>query len=177
MVLRALRRLSPRFKPEDNIAVIGAGPIGNLCSQVLKSSGYQVTVFDKNRGRLEFLKDKVKETSQTLNDLKRFNIIIEATGDIDVLKTILQESQTDVSLLLLGFPYGDINYNFEDIVGQEKVIIGSVGGAEEDFEEALKLLPKLDTAPFTQQVLPLEEFSKAWKLQRSLKYLKVILKP
>jgi 2-desacetyl-2-hydroxyethyl bacteriochlorophyllide A dehydrogenase len=176
VVLRALRRISNRIKPDDNIAVTGAGPIGNLCAQTLLNSGYKITVFDKNKERLDLLKDTIK-TSQKLNGLNKFDVIIEATGAADVLKRILEESRADATLLLLGFPYGNINYNFENLVGQEKVIIGSVGGAREDFKEALKLLPKLNTYPFTQQVLPLKEFSKAWKLQRTLKYLKIILKP
>ena len=95
----------------------------------------------------------------------------------EVLNKILQESKSDATILLLGFPYGNINYNFEEVPGKEKFIVGSVGGAKEDFEEALKLLPNLDTAAFTEKVLPLEEFAEAWKLQKTGKHLKIILKP
>jgi len=73
--------------------------------------------------------------------------------------------------------YGKFDYNFEEIVGKEKVIVGSVGGDREDFDEALKLLPALDTAPFMQTVLPLEKFHEAWKLHQESKQLKIILKP
>ena len=69
------------------------------------------------------------------------------------------------------------NYNFEDLVGSEKVIIGSVGAEGEDFGKALKLLPELDTKPFTEIVMPLEEFEKAWQLHRTSKHLKILLKP
>jgi len=61
-------------------------------------------------------------------------------------------------------------------VGNEKFIIGSVGGASQDFKKALALLPQIDTSNFTKTVLPLSQFSKAWNYQRSLKYLKIILK-
>lgn len=177
VVLRAIRRVQCRLKPNLEIAVIGAGSIGNFCVQALLEDGYRVTVFDKNKERLEFLKDKTKAISQNLDGLARFDLIIEATGSADVLRRVLPESRNDATLLLLGFPYGNINYNFENLVGQEKVIIGSVGGDGEDFDKALKLLPKLDTSHFTQMVLPLKEFQKAWVLHRSSKYLKVILKP
>lgn len=176
VVLRALRRLSPRLKPQDDIAVIGAGSIGNLCFQVLADLGYQVTVFDKNEGRLKLLKNKAKATFLALNNLEKFNVIIEVTGVVDVLEKVLKETRVDATLLLLGFPYGNLNFNFENVVGQEKVIIGSVGGEGEDFEQALQLLPKLDTGPFIQKVLTLEEFSQAWKLQRDAQQLKIILK-
>ena len=52
-----------------------------------------------------------------------------------------------------------------------------VSSKKEDFEEALKLLPKLDTAAFTEKVMPLEEFAEAWRLQKTGKHLKIILKP
>lgn len=176
VVLRALRRLSPRLKPQDSIAVIGAGSIGNFCCQVLASLGYQVTVFDRNEERLKLLENKTKATFSILNNLEKFSAVIEVTGSADVLEKVLKETRVDATLLLLGFPYGNFNFNFENVVGQEKVIIGSVGGEEEDFEQALQLLPKLDTAPFVQKVLALEEFSQAWKLQRDAQQLKIILK-
>ncbi|MDI6591676.1 MAG: alcohol dehydrogenase catalytic domain-containing protein, partial [Patescibacteria group bacterium] len=176
VVLQAIRRIEARLKPEDPVAVIGAGSIGNLCTQIFKQRGHRVTVFDKNKNRLELLKDKA-ETLSVLKGLDKFNTIVEATGSKEVLNQILKESRRDVTILLLGFPYGNINYNFEDLVGNEKVIVGSVGGAFEDFEKALKLLPQLDIAPFTQAILPLEDFSKAWQLVQSQKYLKVLLKP
>ena len=175
VVLRAMRRIDARMKPGDKCAVVGAGTIGNFCAQVLLERGYKVTVFDKNEERLKFLEGKA-ETAKAIKNLGKFDLIIEATGAIDPLKHILEESRTDATLLLLGFPYGQISYNFEDLVGHEKVIIGSVGGAYQDFERALELLPKIDTASFTQKIIPLEDFSKAWQLHRSLKYLKVILK-
>ena len=135
-----------------------------------------MTVFDKNQERLAFLKNEIVTVSQNIRDLARFDLIVEATGAADVLKKVLEESRFDSTLLLLGFPYGNLSYNFEDVVGQEKVIIGSVGGREEDFDEALKLLPLLNILPFTQNVLPLENFKEAWKLQQESKRLKIILK-
>lgn len=104
-------------------------------------------------------------------------MIIEATGSREILEQVLRETKTDAAILLLGFPYGNINYNFEDLTGKEKLIIGSVGGDRDDFDEALNLLPKIDTAAFTEKIMPLEEFSQAWKLQKTARHLKIILKP
>ena len=176
VVLRALRRIENRLKNGDNFAVIGAGPIGNLCSQVLASRGYEVAVFDKSKKRLDILKNKARDLSRGISNLKSFDVIIEATGSKEVLGQILKESKTGATILLLGFPYGSIAYNFEDIPGKEKFIAGSVGGDKEDFDEALNLLPKIDTAAFTEKIMPLEEFSQAWKLQKTGKHLKIILK-
>jgi len=177
VVLRALRRIENRLYQKSNIAVIGAGPIGNLCAQVLCHKGYQVSVFDKNNDRLEFLKEKALKTYSSIDDLEKFDVIVEATGSKEVLERVLSKSGFDSTVLLLGFPYGDINYNFENLVGEEKVIVGSVGAEEEDFGEALKLLKELDMALFTEKVLPLEDFKKAWQIHNTSKHLKILLKP
>lgn len=118
--------------------------------------------------------DKV---SITPKDLSTFDVIIEATGSKEALEHILRDTKSDATILLLGFPYGETLYNFEDVVGKEKHIIGSVGADREDFVQALQLLPTLHIEPFVQTIFPLHEFKKAWELHASGKHLKVILKP
>ena len=178
VVLRAIRRIKSRLSHDTSIiAIIGAGPVGNLCAQVLHLEGYEVSVFDKNSERLELLKDKANPISTSLDNLEKFNVIIEATGSEQVLKQVLKDSRTDSTILFLGFPYGNINYNFEDLVSSEKVFIGSVGGDKQDFVKALELLPKLDTEPFTKKVLPLNKFKEAWEMHKTRKHLKILLEP
>lgn len=176
VVLRALRRTKPRLNPKAEIAVAGAGAIGNFCAQALAKEGYGVTVFDKNQKRLDIIKNKVKAVSREIIGLDKFDLVVEATGVAGVLDKILRESGRDATLLLLGFPYGNLNYNFEGLVGQEKVVFTSVGGDEEAFNEALKLLPLLDTAPFLEEVMPLSKFNEAWEKHRQGEHLKIILK-
>ncbi|MBI2042686.1 MAG: glycosyltransferase, partial [Candidatus Nealsonbacteria bacterium] len=129
VVLRALKRVEHRIEQSAKVAVVGAGPIGNLCSQVLAKRGHKITVFDKSQDRLNFVMDfaAIRQEVQGLGD---FNFIIEATGSAQVLERVLRESRINATILLLGFPYGKIDYNFEDIVGKEKAVIGSVGGRE-----------------------------------------------
>jgi 2-desacetyl-2-hydroxyethyl bacteriochlorophyllide A dehydrogenase len=176
VVLRALRRANFRLTPQTKVAIIGAGAIGNLCAQVLVRRGFAVTVFDKSQARLDYLNGIVEATSVSIDGLSQCGFIVEATGVADVLRRVLKESRLDATILLLGFPYGNIDYNFEDIVGKEKTVMGSVGGDGEDFMEALRILPGLKTAPFTQNVLALEDFKQAWDSQRDSKQLKTILK-
>ncbi len=174
VVLRALRRAESRLKTGDRVAVIGAGSIGNLAAQVLAHRGHGVTVFNRSAHRLQYLNGHIQK-SQHLEDLDGFDAIVEASGNVDALKAALEQSRSDATIVLLGFPYGKLDYHFEDLVGREKVIVGSVGGASEDFRAALELLPQLNTKPFTDMVLPLNDFEKAWELHRSSQHLKVLL--
>ena len=177
VVLRALRRLRPRLSPDASVAVLGAGPIGNFVSQVLVREGYRVSVFDRNEERLALLRNIAHCGSTAIENMASFDAVIEATGSRELLERALKECRVGVPLLLMGFPYGDMRYNFEQVVGADREIIGSVGADREDFGEALKLLPHLDTAEFTKTVLPLKDFAKAWELLRAGKHFKVLLKP
>lgn len=177
VVLRALRRIESRLTYDSQIAVIGAGQIGNLCTQVLSLRGYTVHLFDNNERRLNVLPSIADRTSTELKNLGAFDVIVEATGSRIVLEKVLAESSVDSTILLLGFPYGGINYNFEDLVGKEKVIIGSVGADKEDFQKAIGLLADLHMTPFIETVMPLKEFDEAWKAHKSLKHLKILLQP
>ena len=175
VVRKAIRRISGNLKGRsDGCAIVGAGPIGNLCAQALVAMGHKVTVFDTNEARLEYLKGKA-ETSSKLDCLDGFNVVIEATGKVEALKMVLEQGRTDAALLLLGLPYGTFAYNFERIVAQDRIIVGSVGSSGEDFCWALQALPRIETAPFTEAIVPLGKFHQAWGLHRSAKHLKVIM--
>jgi threonine dehydrogenase-like Zn-dependent dehydrogenase len=155
--------------------VIGAGTIGHLAARVLALRGHDVTVFDRERERLRLLSGDVS-TSQSLESLDRFEWLIEATGEQAVLSTLLQQSSTGATLLLLGLPYSDQPFNFESIVAFDRSIIGSVGSSGKDFEDALAALPMIDTSAFLKASYKLEEFERAWTLVRSRTVLKVMLK-
>lgn len=176
VVLKGLRRLgasAPSISPKRS-AIVGAGTIGHLAARVLALRGHEVTVFDSEPARLALLSD-IASTSETMTNLERFDWLIEATGDQGALTTLLQQSSTGATLLLLGLPYGPHNFSFESIVGFDKTVVGSVGSSGADFEEALATLPRLDTGPFLKCNYRLEEYARAWSAVRSRNYIKVML--
>lgn len=178
VVLRALRRIESRFVSRDlRIAIMGAGQIGNLATQVLAHRGYSVDVFDRDDARLRLVRTIARRTATELEDLGLYDIVIEATGSAQVLEKVLAMTKVDATVLLLGFPYGETRYNFEDIVSKEKIVVGSVGADTLDFEAALPLLPDLDMEAYLRMILPLEDYADAWKRHRTGKYLKIMLKP
>jgi 2-desacetyl-2-hydroxyethyl bacteriochlorophyllide A dehydrogenase len=179
VVIKGLHRLNgawgetPKTK---NCAVVGAGPIGRLCALVLTHRGHFVTLFDQDLRRLKDVESNI-ETSPTLDNLDRFDAIIEATGEQSALKIVIEKSRAGAALLLLGLPYGFENFSFEQIVAYDKTIVGSVGSSSSDFTEALLLLPKLDISALVKNVLPLADFQKAWEAVRTRSELKILLSP
>jgi threonine dehydrogenase-like Zn-dependent dehydrogenase len=107
VVIKALGRLgsAPHGDRPRRTAVIGAGTIGQLAARVLALRGHAVTVIDRERGRLALL-DGVVATAESLDALDQFEWVVEATGNLDVLTSVLQRSATGATLLLLGLPYG-----------------------------------------------------------------------
>jgi len=179
VVVKGLRRIewalarSEATKP--HCAVVGAGPIGHLCAQILALRGHEVTVFDRDPKRLGYFEGSAVETGEDKTELRQFDVIVEATGAPEALVDILQHSKPGSTLLLLGLPYARVEFNFETVVAYDKTIVGSVGSTGQDFEEALALLMGLDLDLFMEKVFPLEDFEAAWQAFRSRSYLKVVL--
>ena len=178
VVIKGLRRLgsAPTGDRPRRCAVIGAGTIGQLAARVLALRGHSVTMFDRERSRLAYATDGI-ETSDVFDGIDTFDWIVEATGNHEVLMTLLQHCATGSTMLLMGLPYGSHAFSFESMVAFDRSIVGTVGSSAADFDEALRTLPLLDTACFLEKALPLAEFEKAWALVRARSVLKVMLQP
>jgi 2-desacetyl-2-hydroxyethyl bacteriochlorophyllide A dehydrogenase len=177
VVLKGIRRLERTLQyasDSQRCAVVGAGPLGNLCAQTLALRGHQVTVFDRNSRRLEYLSDLKISVANDLNQLHKYDVLVEVTGDPDALDGILHNSPAGATILLLGLPYAHRQFTFEKIVAFDKTVVGSVGSSAKDFADAITILPQLETTSFFEKVLPLSDFADAWELARSQKHLKVI---
>jgi threonine dehydrogenase-like Zn-dependent dehydrogenase len=115
--------------------------------------GHSVTAIDRDRSRLALF-DGTVATSESLDGLDQFEWVVEATGHLGVLSTVLQKSATGATLLLMGLPYGSQPFSFESVVSFDRTIVGSVGSGGADFEEALRTLPLIDTAPSCKHPCP-----------------------
>lgn len=180
VVLKGLRRLDASLAAKPGArrcAVIGAGPLGHICAKVLASRGHHVTAFDRNPKRRALFDGTDIAAAEDLDRLGDFGVVVEVTGDPEVLSKALHTSPANAVLLLLGLPYGRREFSFEAIAAYDKTVIGSVGSTAEDFEEAIKILPSLDLTPYFECAVPLSEFDRAWRASRAGEVLKVMLEP
>lgn len=175
VVLKGVKRLSRVVSAPSRCAVVGGGPIGYLCAQVLRHSGHTVAVFDRDPGRRELYAGIGIEAGDGLDGLERFDAIVEATGDPHALDGILTHSRAGVAILLLGLPYARVESGFERIVAFDKIVVGSVGSSAAEFREAIALLPVLNLDPLVSAVLPLDRYAEAWEAFRRRAHLKVLL--
>lgn len=180
VVLKGLRRLAPALAvngaKRHRCLVIGAGPIGHMAAKVLAHQGHEVTVFDRNPTRRAlFAGTAITATAELESGLGDHGVIVEATGNSEVLDTALHGSPANAALLLLGLPYGQKSFSFEAVAAYDKTVIGSVGSTAIDFERALALMGQLDLAPYFECALPLAEYQTAWDKAKSGQVLKVVL--
>ena len=178
VVLKGLGKLEAvlsQYSGAWNCAVLGAGPLGHICAKVLSHRGHKVTAYDRNRDRLELFDGTEIATAATLDGLESFDIIIEITGDPDVLDVALHGSRANATLLLLGLPYGQRGFSFETIAAYDKTVIGSVGSTAEDFRTAIELIAELDLEDHLKCRLPLDAYAQGWQMARNGDVLKVIL--
>jgi len=105
-VLHGLERLQAEMA--CSAAILGAGPIGILLLQSLRLQGAaQVTVVDKNAARAAFASQRgADKTLTSLDDLPQdaFDVVIDATGVLPVLRRALDFARPGGKVLWFGVP-------------------------------------------------------------------------
>jgi 2-desacetyl-2-hydroxyethyl bacteriochlorophyllide A dehydrogenase len=105
-VLHGVERLNPALA--DQIAIIGAGPIGCLLLQSLRLRGAShVTMVDKNRARLETARelgaDILLDGLSALR-LDYYDAVVDATGVIPLMSRAIEFARSGGRVLLFGVP-------------------------------------------------------------------------
>ncbi len=177
LIEQVLRKIQTNAKLGESIAILGAGVVGNLCTQVLVREGYSVRVFDSNPHELGYLKDYIPEGVSTNLNIERFNYIIETTGNASFLDSALNKSRKKATIILLESRNQEFTYDLRDVVNNGKAIFGISTAEEKDYEKAIRRLVDLKTQIPPLKVFPLEEYGKAWELKSSSKGARVLIKP
>mgnify|MGYP003635643915 CR=1 FL=1 len=166
VIIKGLRRLNSTIGSnapgKKRAAVVGAGPLGQMCARLMMLEGYEVTAFDRNPERLALLKNAGIACGTDHQQLADFPVVVEVTGDPKGLDRVLHLTPANCRILLLGLPYGLAQFSFETIAAFDKTVVGSIGSTGEDFERAIAVLDKLDLEPYFENIVPLKNFEAAW---------------
>lgn len=97
-----------RLKLADQVAILGAGPIGNLLLQMSRLQGAaQITILENNPGRAELARqmgaDRVVERMEELQP-DTYDVVIDATGVVPVMSRAIDFARSGGSVLLFGVP-------------------------------------------------------------------------
>ncbi|MDD9908183.1 MAG: alcohol dehydrogenase catalytic domain-containing protein [Ahrensia sp.] len=175
-VVRAARKAKVTFA--QSVVVLGAGPIGNLHVQLLRTIGAApIIVADISQERAAMarrcgadvavsdignLRDAVLEHT----DGRGADIVIESVGkrDLYALAQTLIRKGGHIAVFGLTGPQEFLEVDILDTILRENSLKGSVAGMGEDMHDSLTMLThgRIDTSPFTGADYALEDIQLAF---------------
>ncbi len=167
-----------QIQPGDNVLIFGAGPMGSLMMQAVKSAGAaSVTMVDKEDWRLE-LAQKLGATqiinaselsANTFKDFAPhgFHIVADATGVPKVIEQTFSYVRPGGKIWIFGVANSDATASFSpyDIFRRDLKIIGSFA-CNKTFPESIAMIQSgaVKVEPLISHQLGLEHFEEGLQL-------------
>jgi 2-desacetyl-2-hydroxyethyl bacteriochlorophyllide A dehydrogenase len=155
----------------DKIAILGAGPIGDLMLQMARIQGAaHITMLESNPGRAALARqlgaDQVVERLEDLNS-NFYDVVIDATGVIPIMNRAIDFARKGGAVLLFGVPATGKKMEFEAFKVFQKglTLLSSFTSVRNSFQ-AIDLLRsgQVKVEPLISHRLPLKELSGAFAM-------------
>ena len=168
VAVHAVRRSG--VKVGDNVAVIGCGTVGLLTMQGFRAAGARVIAVDvredsialaKSLGADDTINPADSHAMEQLLDLTDgigADIAAETAGAEMTPQLAIDYTRKTGTTVLVGIYSATPVFNFNDIVGTEKTVIGSVAASPGDMEATVRLIAegKISVKELISAVVPLE---------------------
>ena len=156
-------------KPGDTVCVVGCGTVGVMTVQAFAAAGARVIAVDVRQQSLIMARDlladvtidaganDVAATLLELTDGIGPDIVVETAGAVDTPVQAIEWCRRGGTVVLVGIYSATPRVNFNDIVGVEKTVIGSVASSPGDMKLTVDLIArgKIKTEPLVSSVIPL----------------------
>ena len=142
-----------------NVAVLGAGTGGILAIQAAKALGARVIAIDNRAMGLDLASrlgaDDVINTigmdmGKILSDLtdgKGPDVIVDAAGGKDTPELSIESVRSGGRVVLVAIYTSKPQFDFNNIVGRELDVVGSIGYERQDVEEVVNMISTGDLKP------------------------------
>jgi 2-desacetyl-2-hydroxyethyl bacteriochlorophyllide A dehydrogenase len=155
----------------DRVAILGAGPIGDLILQIARLQGAaHVTMLENNPGRAELARSLGAErVVERMEDLQpdAYDVVIEASGAIPVMNRAIDFARYGGTVLLFGVPPSGKNMEFEafKVFRKGLTLLSSYTSVRNSFQ-AVGLLQsgQVKVEPLISHRLPLKELPGALEM-------------
>ena len=168
-VLHGVERAQVRLA--DRVAILGAGPIGNLLLQTVRLQGAaHVTVAEKNPARAQLASACGADRCLTrLDELENegYDVVIDATGVIEVMERSLDFARRGGSVLLFGVPPAGRSMKVQafEIFRKGLTVLSSFTSVRNSYQAVALLQSKqVDVSRLISHQLPLDEFERGVEL-------------
>lgn len=166
-----------QLNPGDDVLIVGDGRLGNLCAQVLRLSGANLTALGKHPEKLALIKKSGVRTL-LLDDWKprTFEVVVEATGSASGLELALSAVRPRGTLVLKSTIAGAHNLSLAPLVVNEITLVGSRCGR---FTPALEALEEktVSVTPLIDKIYPLHDGIEAVTHAAKSGAKKILLRP
>jgi len=161
-----------------NVAVIGAGTIGNFTAQAAKALGAgKVMITDISQSKLDWAgecgvdycvntKDKnLKESIKECFGARRADIIIDCAANPAVFKSVLEAARQSSEIIITGNYKEPVEFSVPLLQRQEISMIGHMMYVREDYRIAIDLLAagKIATEKTITREFSFAEYEEAFK--------------
>ncbi|WP_143306524.1 zinc-binding alcohol dehydrogenase family protein [Chitinophaga vietnamensis] len=148
--------------PEENVLVVGAGPIGLATMEMAAIAGARVLAIDMNHKRLAWAK-KIKGVKEVFHaqdeqleaQLKEATggdmptVVIDATGSLHAINNAFRFMSHAGRYVLVGLQKGDITFSHPEFHKREGSLLSSRNATREDFDWVLENIRSGRIAPET----------------------------
>jgi 2-desacetyl-2-hydroxyethyl bacteriochlorophyllide A dehydrogenase len=157
----AVARCAPQ--PNEDVLVIGAGPIGLSVIEFVKLTGANLIVMDMVASRLEFCREKMgvkhtvqagdgneEKTLRNLTDGHLPTIVIDATGNAKSMSNALNYVGHTGKLVYVGIKTENVIFPHPLMHRREMTLLASRNAMPEDFDRIIQLIESgtIDTRPW-----------------------------
>lgn len=186
--------ISAGFQPGMNVLVMGAGALGLLTMQYLKSQGTGkvfVTEIDKKRAKLakklgaDYVFDPEKENLYvTLDPLTNYqgpDLVIDCAGSKKAIYDAFSLVKHGGKILILALYHGLVELDLLTLVMRRIIIQGELSSVFEEYPIALELISKgkVRVKEMISGIIPLEKVNETFKkfMNPKFSFVKYLIKP
>ena len=174
-----------------NVAVLGAGPIGNLVAQMCRARGAKVMITDVNGFRLSkaqecgidatsnAAEESLADASERVFGADGFDIVLDCAGVQATIDAAVENVNKGGTIVVVAVYDEKPRVDMEVVGDRELNIVGSLMYQYRDYEEAVQRIASGDiiTAPLESAHFPFEEYEAAYRFvdDQGPKSLKVFI--
>jgi L-iditol 2-dehydrogenase len=167
-----------RVTVHDTVAILGAGPIGQMALQAVRTHGVlEAYVTDVEDYRLDYAekyganavinpaKEDVVERIMEITDNEGVDVVIEASGAMTAIRQAFQIASPGGRIVHVGYPSTDVQVRLTDVIINELDILG-VRRYANVFHAAIKSvsLGKAIVKPFITHSFPFERILEGFEV-------------
>lgn len=159
------------------VAVLGAGPIGNLVAQVARASGAEVLITDLSEYRLEIArqcglkntsnpsKESLKEASLRVFGKNGFAVALECVGVEATMSAAIENIEKGGTIVVVGVFGEKPRLDMGLVQDRELNLHGTLMYKREDYERAVELLEsgQVITKPLMSRHFHMDDYLDAYK--------------